>query len=112
MAAQAQGRISFITSFALADNVSGNLTFARTIRLPRSLGFFEIVMPRPGNFSSCPGCVTAVLLLTRIDFPSIVRTMRSHSVSASLSVMSTVVMRSSPWRLNVGCSFYWLLVPN
>jgi hypothetical protein len=43
---------SLIFVFCAAVNVRGNLTATSTIKLPRSLGFLLIGMPKPGNFSS------------------------------------------------------------
>lgn len=102
------GRTSLNTSFCDGVRLAGNRTLTRTTRSPRSAGFLDIVMPKPGNRSSWPGCVGPGFE-TRIDLPSIVRTIRSQPVRASLRLISTVVTRWSFWRLKLGCSFYRLV---
>lgn len=46
------GRTSLRTSFCDGVRLAGNRTLTRTTRSPRSVGFLDIVIPKPGNRSS------------------------------------------------------------
>lgn len=87
----------------------GNLTSTLTIKSPRRVGCFGFGMPCAGNFSSNPGGVGPAPL-TRSCLPSIVLTVRDQPVSASLRLISMVVIRSSPTRFKCGCSFCRIIV--
>lgn len=80
------------------------MTSTLTIKSPRRVGCFGFGMPCAGNFSSNPGGVGPAPL-TRSCLPSIVLTVRDQPVSASLRLISMVVIRSSPTRFKCGCSF-------
>ena len=101
---QNHGKTVLRVSFCALVRLVGNLTLALTTKSPRSLGFLEMVMPKPGYRSSEPGCVGPGLE-TRSDLPSMVLTMCSQPVRASLRLRSTVVIRSSPARLKSGFGF-------
>lgn len=73
------------------------LTLTFTMRLPRSVGFFDIGMPCPGKLSCHVGGVGPACA-TFNCFPSIVFTVLDHPSKASFNGIESVMIRSSPSR--------------